>query len=62
MESLFEKIAVGIELEPETLGLTAELMALIGIVFFHEKASWQHWLGILLSIAGLFLLRYSPAK
>jgi transporter family protein len=40
----------------------AALMAIIGIAFFKEPASWQHLLGILLSIAGLVLLRYSPAK
>ena len=47
---------------PMVLAGGAALMALIGIVFFHEKASWHRLLGIVLSIAGLFLLRYSPAK
>ena len=47
---------------PMVLAGGAALMALIGIGFFHEKASWHRLLGIVLSIAGLFLLRYSPAK
>lgn len=47
---------------PMVLAGGAALMALIGILFFKEPASWQHVLGILLSIAGLFLLRYSTGK
>ena len=47
---------------PMVLAGGAALMALIGILFFKERASWQHVLGILLSIAGLFLLRYAPGK
>jgi transporter family protein len=47
---------------PMVLAGGAALMAIIGIAFFKEPASWQHLLGILLSIAGLVLLRYSPAK
>jgi len=47
---------------PMILAGGAALMAIIGIAFFKEKTSWQHLLGITLSIIGLFLLRYSPAK
>ena len=47
---------------PMILAGGAALMAIVGIAFFKERTSWQHLLGILLSIAGLFLLRYSPAK
>jgi len=47
---------------PMVLAGGAALMAVIGILFFKEPTSWQHLLGIALSIAGLFLLRYSPAK
>jgi len=35
----------------------AALMALAGILFFHEKASISRIIGIALSIVGLFLLR-----
>lgn len=35
----------------------AAIMAIAGIVFFHEPASWQRLLGVGLAIAGLFLLR-----
>jgi multidrug transporter EmrE-like cation transporter len=35
----------------------ASLMAVVGIFFFNESASWQRLLGIALSIIGLFLLR-----
>ena len=47
---------------PMILAGGAALMAIVGIAFFKEKTSWQHVLGIILSIAGLFLLRYSPDK
>jgi len=47
---------------PMVLAGGAALMALIGIVFFKEPTAWQHVLGIVFSIVGLFLLRYSPAK
>jgi transporter family protein len=47
---------------PMILAGGAALMAIIGIAFFKEKTSWQHLLGITLSIIGLLLLRYSPAK
>jgi bacterial/archaeal transporter family protein len=33
------------------------IMALAGLVFFKETATWQRLLGIVLAIAGLFLLR-----
>jgi bacterial/archaeal transporter family protein len=35
----------------------AALMAFAGIIFFKEPATWQRLLGIVLAIAGLFLLR-----
>jgi len=47
---------------PMILAGGAALMAVIGITFFKERTSWQHLLGIVLSIAGLFLLRYAPSK
>ena len=47
---------------PVILAGGAALMAGAGIVFFRESVSWQRLLGIALSIAGLLLLRYSPAK
>jgi transporter family protein len=47
---------------PMVLAGGAALMALVGVAFFRESLSWQHLLGIALSIIGLFLLRYSPAK
>jgi transporter family protein len=47
---------------PMILAGGAALMAIVGIAFFKERSSWQHLLGILLSIAGLFLLRYAPLK
>jgi transporter family protein len=42
---------------PAILAGGAAIMALAGIVFFHEAMSWQRMLGIVLAIAGLFLLR-----
>ena len=47
---------------PMILAGGAALMAIAGIAFFKERTSWQQLLGIVLSITGLFLLRYSPAK
>ena len=42
---------------PVILAGGAAIMAVGGIVFFHEPASWQRLLGVGLAIAGLFLLR-----
>ncbi len=42
---------------PAILAGGAALMAIAGIFFFQEPASWQRVLGIVLSIGGLFLLR-----
>jgi len=42
---------------PAILAGGAAIMAIAGILFFHETPSWQRLLGIVLAIAGLFLLR-----
>ena len=42
---------------PVILAVGAALMAIAGILFFREPASWQRLLGIALAIGGLFLLR-----
>jgi len=42
---------------PVILAVGAAIMAIAGIVFFREPASWQRLLGITLAIAGLLLLR-----
>jgi len=42
---------------PAILAGGAAIMAIAGILFFRESASWQRLLGITLAIAGLFLLR-----
>jgi transporter family protein len=42
---------------PAILACGAALMAVAGIIFFREPASWQRLLGIALSIIGLLLLR-----
>src|SRR5229473_1331542 len=42
---------------PAILAGGAAIMAVAGILFFHERPSWQRLLGIVLAIAGLFLLR-----
>jgi len=47
---------------PMVLAGGAALMAICGILFFKESASWPRLLGIALSIAGLLLLRYSSGK
>lgn len=47
---------------PMVLAGGAALMALVGILFFKEPASLVRLLGIALSLVGLFLLRYAPAK
>lgn len=44
---------------PMILAGGAALMALTGIVFFKESLSLPKLLGIVLSLAGLFLLKYS---
>jgi bacterial/archaeal transporter family protein len=42
---------------PAILACGAALMAIAGILFSREAASWQRLLGITLAIIGLFLLR-----
>jgi transporter family protein len=42
---------------PMILAGGAALMAIVGIFFFRESASWPRLLGIAMSIIGLFLLR-----
>ncbi len=42
---------------PVILAGGAAIMAIAGIIFFREPASWQRLLGVGLAIAGLFLLR-----
>lgn len=42
---------------PAILAGGAAIMAVAGIVFFQEPASWQRLLGVALAIAGLFFLR-----
>ena len=42
---------------PAILAGGAAIMAIAGILFFNEAASWQRLLGVTLAIAGLFLLR-----
>ena len=42
---------------PAILAGGAAIMAIAGIAFFQEPASWQRLLGIAFSIIGLFLLR-----
>jgi transporter family protein len=42
---------------PMVLAGGAALMAVAGILFFKETVSWQRILGIVLSLAGLFLLK-----
>jgi transporter family protein len=42
---------------PVILAGGAAIMAVAGVLFFQESASWQRLLGIALAIAGLFLLR-----
>lgn len=47
---------------PMVLAGGAAVMAVCGILFFKESASWPRLLGIAFSIAGLLLLRYSQEK
>jgi bacterial/archaeal transporter family protein len=42
---------------PAILAGGAAIMAIAGILFFHEALSWQRLLGVVLAIVGLFLLR-----
>jgi transporter family protein len=42
---------------PAILAGGAAIMAIAGIVFFQEPLSWQRFLGVVLSIFGLVLLR-----
>lgn len=47
---------------PMVLAGGAALMGIVGIIFFKEPLSWFRSLGILLSIVGLVLLRFSPTE
>ena len=42
---------------PVILAVGAAIMAVAGILFFHEPASWPRVVGIILAITGLLLLR-----
>jgi transporter family protein len=42
---------------PAILAGGAAIMAIAGIIFFHEAPSWQRFLGVAFAIVGLFLLR-----
>ncbi len=42
---------------PMVLAGGAAIMAVVGILFFHEQASWLRLLGIVLSIGSLYLLK-----
>jgi transporter family protein len=42
---------------PMVLAGGAAIMAVVGIFFFHEQASWLRLLGIAMAIGGLYLLR-----
>ncbi|HEY0455332.1 MAG TPA: EamA family transporter [Verrucomicrobiae bacterium] len=42
---------------PMILAGGAALMAVAGIFFFHEQATWPRMAGILMAIGGLYLLR-----
>jgi transporter family protein len=42
---------------PAILAGGAAIMAIAGILFFHETASWHRVVGVLFAIIGLFLLR-----
>jgi transporter family protein len=42
---------------PAILAGGAAIMAVCGILFFHETPSWQRLAGVAFAIAGLFLLR-----
>lgn len=47
---------------PMVLAAGAALMAVIGIIFFREPATLIRVTGILLSLLGLLMLRYTPAN
>ena len=47
---------------PMVLAGGAALMALVGILFFREPASWTRLLGIAFALVGLFLLRSPSSK
>jgi transporter family protein len=47
---------------PMVLGGGMALMAVAGILFFQEPASWPRLLGIVLSLIGLFLLRLPATR
>ncbi len=42
---------------PAILAGGAAIMAIAGILFFHEAPSWQRLVGVVFAIVGLFLLR-----
>ena len=55
-------ILYGVHQNPMILAGGASIMAVAGIVFFKEPASFARLLGIALALAGLFLLRTSGGK
>ena len=46
-----------LSLVPAILAGGVAIMAIAGILFFHEAPSWQRIVGIAFAIVGLFLLR-----
>ncbi len=42
---------------PAILAGGAAIMAIVGILFFHEDGSWQRYLGIAFALIGLLLMR-----
>ncbi len=61
MQFLFA-ISKGWTAVPMVLAGGAALMAVVGILFFNEPATLIRISEIVLSLVGLFLLRYSPEK
>ena len=47
---------------PMILAGGAAIMAVAGILFFKEPATWPRLLGVALALAGLFLLRAPGGK
>ena len=47
---------------PAILAVGAAVMAVVGIIFFREPTNPIRLLAIVMSVVGLFLLRYTPTK
>jgi transporter family protein len=42
---------------PIVLAVGSGIMVLAGVVIFHDALGWRHWIGVLLALGAILLLR-----